>query len=319
MKKIALLIACLVMLAGVGCSKEDTVDVSATFPDVGDLAVHAPVHMADIQVGKVTGIELAGTEALVEISLYPEAQVPEGVTARVRRTSVLGERIIDLVVPEDAGSSTPLLADGDEITDTYTRSDLEDLVAEGQDVLGAIAASDLAIMIDEGARGFGDKGDELRDLLNNYRRIVKVFANRSDEITGLISNMRTFNETLASQAGAHSLSLKNTARSFEVLEEESARLEDAIVSLNRLAVGGQDILHEHTDEMANFFRQMNTILGIVAEEQDEIAGFLKWAPGHNENTQRVEYIEFNQVYQDFVICGLNDNPKDRARRCTKKE
>lgn len=317
MRKIAFLVASLLAVAGVGCSNADTIDVSARFPDVGDLAQHAPVHMADIQVGKVSGIELDGTEAVVQLALYPEANVPEGVTARVRRTSVLGERIVDLVVPEDMATASDPLKDGDEITDTYTRSDLEDLVAEGQDVLGAIAASDLAIMIDEGAKGFGGRGDELRDLLNNYRKIVKVYANRSDEITGLITHMKNFNQTLATQAGSHALSLKNSARSMEVLEEESAELEDAIVSLNRLAVGGQDILHEHTDEMSNFFRQMNTILGILAEEQGHIAGFLKWAPGHNMNTQRVEYIEFNQVYQDFVICGLNDNPKDPARRCKK--
>jgi hypothetical protein len=29
----------------------------------------------------------------------------------------------------------------------------------------------------------------------------------------------------------------------------------------------------------------------------------------------VEFEQFNQVLQQFVICGLNDDPSDPARRC----
>ena len=47
----------------------------------------------------------------------------------------------------------------------------------------------------------------------------------------------------------------------------------------------------------------------------DINGLLHYAQLHNRNTQLVEYQEFNQVVQDFVICGLNDDPSDRARRC----
>jgi ABC-type transporter Mla subunit MlaD len=100
-----------------------------------------------------------------------------------------------------------------------------------------------------------------------------------------------------------------------MLSEESDELERAIVSLNRLAVGGKDILDEHLDEMQSFFRQTRTILGTLEGQQKDIELLLKWAPEHNNNTQLVEYFEFNQIVQDFVICGLNDNPNDPARRC----
>jgi hypothetical protein len=68
--------------------------------------------------------------------------------------------------------------------------------------------------------------------------------------------------------------------------------------------------------MKRFFSQTRTILGVLEEEQATLARFLKWAPGHNYNTQAVEWTEFNQVVQDFVICGLNDDPDNPARRCT---
>ena len=310
-----MLMALCVALVAAGCSRgEEAVKVSARFDDVGDLYVNAPVHLADIQVGKVTDISLDGTQALVEMDIYRDAEVPDSVEARVRRTSVLGERIIDLVIPEDAPSSR-LLTSGDVIEETSVRSDLEDLVDEGSELLGAVAASDLATMIDEGARGFGGQGEEIRGLLTNYNEIVDVYAKRSGQINNLIDSLANFNETIAAQAPAHEQAVINSRRSIEMLNEESDRLETAIESLNRLAIGGSQILRAHSDEMIRFFDQTATIMRVLASEQDSIVRFLKWAPGHNTNTQRVEYAEFNQVVQEFVICGLNDNPRDPVRTC----
>ncbi|MGH2734552.1 MAG: MlaD family protein [Actinomycetota bacterium] len=314
--RLALLLAGAVLVAVFGaCTPSEAVEVTAKFDDVGDLAKDAPVLMADIQVGRVTDIRLADARAVVDMAIDPQAEVPADVVARVRRTSVLGERIIDLVVPEGVPLSSEPLADGAEISDTVVRSDLENLVYEGSDVLGAIAASDLATMINEGGRGFGGQGEELRTLLGSYNKILGAYADRGEQIKSLIDSMNNFNRTIAADSQAHARAIANTERSFELLDEESARLERAIVSLNRLAVGGKDILDAHLDEMKNFFAQMRVILGVLEGQQDDLRLLLKWAPGHNRNTQLVEYTEFNQVVQDFVICGLNDDPDDPARRC----
>lgn len=319
MRRMKLLLAgSLVALLVAGCGG-DVIRATATFEDIGDLALDAPVTMADIQIGQVSDIKLAGNEALVTVELDPEAKVPQDITIRVRRTSVLGERILDIVVPEDLTDSAPLLADGAHIERTEVRSDLENLVAEGVDVFGAIGASELAIMINEGGRGFGGRGQELRNLLSNYRDIITAYSGRSKGIVKLIRSMRGFNETLAAKADDHALSVQNTARSIEMLEEESVRLESAIISLNRLAKGSYSLMNEHLGRMKRFYAQTRVILGVLASEQGSLRKILKWAPGHNYNTQAVEYTEFNQVIQDFVFCGLNDDPSDPARNCEKDE
>ncbi|MGH2820808.1 MAG: MlaD family protein [Actinomycetota bacterium] len=314
MRKLAVLLTCALLVAG--CSPdEDSIMATAHFTDVSDLAEMAPVMMADIQVGEVTDIRLDGHRALVTMSIERKAHVPSDVTARVRRTSVLGERIIDLVPSGSLGESAPMLADGAEIGSTEVRSDLEDLVAEGSDAISAISAADLATMIDEGAEGFGRRGGELRKLLMNYKKIVGAYASRSEQIGRLLSSMASFNETIAAESDSHARAIRNTQRSIEVLDEESLRLIRAIESLDRLSRGSSDLMDAHIDEMEAFFAQMRIILGTLEGQQRSIENLLRYAPGHNRNTQLVEYREFNQIYQDFVICGLNDNPDDPARRC----
>lgn len=316
MRRLLLLFA-ISALAFAACRLPDDgmVTVRASFPDVGDLAASAPVMMADVQIGKVTDIGLADGQAQVTMELRRDAAVPAGVLARVRRTSLLGERIVDLVVPEGTPQDAPPLGDGDRITSTESRPDLEDLVQEGTDVLSPIAASEVATLVNEGAKGFGGRGAQLRELLGNFQSIVHAYAGRTDDIRGFIESLNDFNSTLAAKADAHAQAVANAARGIGMLREESGRLREAVHALARLSVGARSVLEAHADEMGRFFAQMRVILGVLHDEQGSIEQLLNWAPGHNRNTQTTEYDRFVQVLQDFVICGINDDPSDPARNC----
>jgi phospholipid/cholesterol/gamma-HCH transport system substrate-binding protein len=294
---------------------EEDITLTARFDDVADLAPGAPVMLADVTIGKVQEIELDGTRARVTMSVDPAARLPQGAIARVRRESLLGEKIIDFVIPETVPADAPLLQNGAEILQTEVRPDLEDLVREGVDVLGPIAASEVATLVDEGAKGFGGRGDELRTMITNFDAIVSAYARNTDDIRGVIENMGRFNSILATRAQAHARSVANTAQSIGILREEVDRLAAAIRALTRLSVGGRLILEDHSDEMSRFFQQMRVILGALRQEQDSIELLLRYAPLHNRNTQVTEMFEFVQVYQDFIICGMNDDPDDPARRC----
>ena len=317
MRRLGVPVAIAFAVAFVACSMpgDENVTVRARFPDVGDLARSAPVMMADVQIGKVTDIALEQGEALVTMEVSRSARVPHGVAARVRRTSLLGERIVDFVIPPEVAADAPLLQDGDRITQTEYRADLEDLVEEGTDVLAPIAASEVATMVNEGGEGFGGRGEELGTMLRNFSEIVDAYASRSHEIRGVISSLNEFNSTLATRSEAHARSVQNSAQALGMLAEESDRLRAAIHELARLSIGARSLLEEHSDEMARFFAQMRTILDVLRQEEESIEGILHWAPGHNYNTQTTEYKEFVQVLQDIVFCGMNDDPEDPARSC----
>jgi phospholipid/cholesterol/gamma-HCH transport system substrate-binding protein len=177
----------------------------------------------------------------------------------------------------------------------------------------------VATLVDEGAEAFGGRGDELRALLQNFERIVEAYAARTDDIRAVIVSLGRFNSILAEQALAHARSVANSAQAIGILREEVDRLERAITALDRLAVGARRILEDHSDEMHRFFRQMRVILRVLREEEASINKIIRWAPFHNQGTQLTEYKDFVQVYQDLVVCGLNDDPQDPARRCPPPE
>jgi phospholipid/cholesterol/gamma-HCH transport system substrate-binding protein len=303
------------LLAMTACRGSNDIMVSAKFSDIADLVPSAPVMMNDVKVGEVKSISLAGTQALVTMAVDPQANVPQGVIARVRRTSLLGERVVDLQIPDGLSADAPPLRTGTTIRETVVRPDLEDLVTEGNAVLAPITGSEIATLVNEGYKGFGKSGNELGNLLDNYAAIVHAYSTRTGEIRSVIESLNQLNTTVASHASAHAAALRNTQRALDVLRNQSVRLQKAIKALNRLAVGGRGILEAHSAEMSRFFLQMRVILGVLVQEQDAITLLLAKAPLHNRNTQLVEYQEFNQVFQDFVFCGWNNNENDPARNC----
>jgi phospholipid/cholesterol/gamma-HCH transport system substrate-binding protein len=311
-----LVVAVLTSLALAGCSSSHPGTLKARFSDVGDLTKGAPVMMADVTVGKVTGIKLDGYSALVTMSIDRGVQVPRGSTARVRRTSLLGERIVDLMIPDNLPADTPVLGDGATIGRTEVRPDLEDLVKEGSAALGPITESEVATLVNEGYKGFGGRGQQLGALLDNFGVIVKAYAGETDTIRSLISSMNRLNTTVALKAAAHAAAVGNSERALTMLRQESVRLQAAIKALSRLSVGASRIMTQHEDEMARFFSQIQTIMGVLRGQQSAIEGLLRFAPLHNRNTQLVEFLEMNQVLQDFVICGFNEDKSDPARTCT---
>ena len=225
------------------------------------------------------------------------------------------ETAVDLQVPPTVGPDAPLLRNGETIGHTQVLPDLEDLVRSGTNVLAPIAAGEISTLVNEGAKGFGGQGQNLKILLANFHSIVHAYAGRTSQIESVISSLNQFNATLASHASAQARSIANSAKALGVLRSESDRLITAVHALVRLAKGARAILDAHSAQMIRFFAQMHTILGVLRSEQSSIVGALKWAPFHNRNTQLVEYQQFNQVLQDFIFCGMNDSPKDPARKC----
>lgn len=304
----------LALLLG-ACGGSGRIQLTAHFDDAGDLAPAAPVMLSDVQIGKVEEIELADGRAMIVMSIDEGVEVPQGVIARIRRTSLLGERIVDFEIPEDLPPGGPALQDGAVIEETITRPDLEDLVREGTHVLTPIAASEVATLVHEGAEGFGGQGEELGVLLDNFAHIVRAYSGRTTQIRSVVESLDRFNRILGQQVEAHSRSVTNSARAIRVLREETDQLDVTLQALDRLSRGGRWILERHSDEMAHFFRQMRVILNVLRDEQHNIVRLLRWAPYHNRNTQWTEFHDWVQVYQDFIFCGLNEDDQDRARNC----
>src|SRR5262245_37670696 len=71
--------------------------VDASFTSVAGLDDKAAVRVAGVRVGRVDGIRLEGTHALVTLLLEKKVPLTQGASARIANMGLLGDKYVELV------------------------------------------------------------------------------------------------------------------------------------------------------------------------------------------------------------------------------
>jgi len=103
-------------------------DVKAHFQSVSGLTVGAYVEMAGVKIGRVDSVSLEPERkiAIVQMKIDKNIRLSEDVIAAVKTSGLIGDKYIRL----SPGSSDVLLKNGDEIFETESAIDIEDLISK---------------------------------------------------------------------------------------------------------------------------------------------------------------------------------------------
>lgn len=313
-RRLALVI--LVALSLVACAGGDETIAYATFDDVGDLATRSAVKVADVTVGTVTAIELDdGNRARVTLAIDRDVELPERVTARLRKTNVLGERFVEVVPDPSSGGR---LTSGSEIAETTVVPELEELVFAGTDLVAAVAADQLAGAIEAGATGLGGRGGTLNALLDDLTEVVSTYEANSADIVRLVGGLDAFLAEVGPEAELHGRAVSELLRFNEVLAAEDERLLDTLADVRALATTGTDIITAHRARIDDFFRRINAITDELVARDDDLSRLFFELQRHNNSTIEGVNSEHAQIILDFIVCGLNDEPGDPVRSCEER-
>ena len=304
-----MLCSALVGLGTSGCllSSTPTLTSTAYFSDVGNLVAGAPVQMAGVSVGNVQSINLVGSRAKVVLSIQKSARVPSNVSARAEQSTVLGEEVVQLVVPQSsAGSPTHLLANSSRIGATTLVPGIQQFVAGGTAVLGSIGTSQLAALVNAGGQGFGGQALTLRHLIGNLNTMMAGYSSRDSEIKTLISSMSRLDSSLAPHAAANAQALSNLSKTVSILDAQSQNFIRLLKGLDHLSLQGHSLLTQQLSQMDFQLSGLAGITGTLDHQQAAIATLLEQLPGHNMTLHDVTVNRFSQVINSMILCGLPD-------------
>lgn len=313
---LVLAVPALVALALAGCGN-GSYEVTATFDDVSDLTSNGAVKIADVRVGRIAGIELTeDNRARATLELDGEHTIPREVTARLRKTNVLGERYVELVPDQTADQGADgELAHGDEIADTVIVPEIEEAIFTGTEIVAAVSADAFAGSIAAGAEGLGGRGETLGGVLDDLGATVSAYDTASDDLVRLVEGLEGFVGEAGPEADLHGEALAETARFFEVLEEEDDRLVDALDEARSLARTGTDIIRTHRQRMDDGLRRLDGVTDEVVAQRADLDRL--WAEVHEHNAHTFPGVnsEFAQILLDLAVCGANTTPGDAVRAC----
>ncbi|MCK4378481.1 MAG: outer membrane lipid asymmetry maintenance protein MlaD [Deltaproteobacteria bacterium] len=114
-------------LGGIDLFGGNYTKVYAQFDSVSGLKKGSRVEIAGVLVGKVDKISLNQDDmATVELLIFPEVKLQTDVIASIKTQGIIGDKFIKI----SPGGDDSHLGDGDQITETESVIDLEDLISK---------------------------------------------------------------------------------------------------------------------------------------------------------------------------------------------
>lgn len=102
--------------------------ITATFDNIGDLKVRAPVTVAGVRIGEVNDINLDEHTFKARVSMLIDKQqyLPNDSSAAILTAGLIGANYIQIT----PGYSDQMIKQGEEITETHPAIILEDLIGQ---------------------------------------------------------------------------------------------------------------------------------------------------------------------------------------------
>ncbi|MFD0487370.1 MCE family protein [Saccharopolyspora spinosporotrichia] len=243
------------------------------FADVLDLVPQSGVKVDDIAVGKVESVELApdGRTAQVTVVVNGDVDLPANAVARLRQSSLLGEKFVELA-PSDVESPRGRLADGARIP--AARNDRS---PEVEEVFGA-----LSLLLNGGGIGqiqninqelndaLGGNESAARQLLGNLDTFIGGLDEHRGEITRALDGVNRLAATLERDKPLIDTTLTDLSPGIDALSQQREALVAMLKSLGELSDVSVDTVNRSKDDLVADLRALEPTLRRLAESGDRL-------------------------------------------------
>lgn len=277
----------------------------ARFDDVQHLVIGHSVRVADVTVGTVTGLRLDGYDAVVEMSIVDDRELPVGTVASVSATSLLGENYVRLRFPDEV--EAPFHEDGDELPTSSADASFEELTIQLLGVLRAIEGRDVADIVDAGATAIGGRGDELGGLLQRLDELGDGLTGQSEQLITALDSFGQLGSDLAARAESFGSSIERTAEATGTLAAQGDRVVVLLEELTRAAATlDANVLAPHRATLDRILDQLAPVADVLAEDADTLIALLEalrtaspLLPRMIEDHEALSY----GIFDTFVVPG----------------
>lgn len=254
------------------------ITISADFDDVLDLVPQSSVKVDNVAVGRVSTIRLNtdGRSASIELKVNGDVDLPAGTTARLKQTSLLGEKYVALIKP-----ATPQAGPA---VRTGTHLGLADTseAAQVEQVLGALSlilnGGDVAKFQDisrELQKISAGRPQQIKAFLSQMNTFVAALDDRKGSITAALDGLNTLSKTLNGERGKIVRALDGLSPGMKVLVDQRKQLVSMLSALDRLSTVTVDTLNASQDDIVADFKLLQPILDQLAKSGSDLPNSLQ--------------------------------------------
>jgi phospholipid/cholesterol/gamma-HCH transport system substrate-binding protein len=236
------------------------------------------VRTNDVPVGVVREVRLApdGWTAEVQMSVNGDVALPANAMAKLRQTSLLGEKFVELADPT-MGPPQGKLADGAVIP-----LDRTDVGAQVEEVLGALSlllngggVEKIQTISRELNAAMSGNEDQIRSLVDNLNVFVGTLNQQRGDIVRALDSVDRLSRTLVTQRAKIANVLDNLQPGLDVLNQQRGLLVTTLQSLQRLSGVATDVINRSQANTVADLQRLEPILGNLIAAGDALPGSLQ--------------------------------------------
>jgi len=270
---------------------------SAEFSEAAGLGADDEVRIAGVKVGKVTDVELSGSNVLVTFKVK-DAWVGDETSAAIKIKNVLGQKYLALE------------PDGRDVLDpslpiprnrTVAPYDVLEAFRGLAETTNAVDTTQLAQSFEVISETFGDTPDDVKGALTGLQQLSTTISSRDQQLATLLSNTRKISDTLADRDAEVVKLLQDGNLLLEEINNRREAISTLLSGTQALAKELSGLVADNQKQLGPVLTSLDQLTGMLQRNQDALAqGIKNMAPFYRLFNNAVG----NGRWFDNYICGL---------------
>lgn len=238
---------------------------SAYFADVGGLSAGAWVEVSGYRAGKVSGIELDRTGALVTFEIDKNIHVGERTEAAIKTKSLLGSKVLD-VTPRGTGNLDRAIP----IDRTVSPYQLPDALGDLATTISGLNTDQLSESLATLAQTFADTPADLKNAVQGVARLAQVLNTRDAQLRNLLDNAAKATTVLAKRTDQVVSLVKDSNALLAQLRTQSAALDQISANISSVSQQLKGFIADNRPQLRPALDKLNGVLAIVDKHKEHV-------------------------------------------------
>jgi phospholipid/cholesterol/gamma-HCH transport system substrate-binding protein len=245
--------------------------IAADFDSAPGLRANVEVTYLGVRVGTIRSLDLRDEVVRVEMAIDRGTDLPEGLTAAIRRKSAVGEPYVALEPPEGYEAGGPYVDHGAREVIPLERTSVPlsygDLFSSLDDLVDAVPAVELGSVLDELATALDGRGPALRQLFESGEDLTTTLAERSEVFDQLAGELTRLTAVVAAERDDVGRSFDNLAALAGTLAATSDDLDRLLDDAPAFALQVETLLRASLDDLGCTFAGIGGLFEAIGDEE----------------------------------------------------
>lgn len=248
----------------------ETYTVHAKFENALNLPDQAKVKIGGSDVGVVSNIQTKNFEAIVDLKISKDIDLPVGSTAELRQATPLGDVFVAVSKPKvKADPGTPMLHDGDTLglDKTSAGATVEELLISVSLLFNGGGVAALTKLTSEMDSIVGGRGDRIAHLLNEMTGVVGSLNDNSARIDSVLAQFSTLATTLESKHSELGQVADTLPQMIGAVAENNRAIGDLLQKISTTSAALGDYANTSSDQLSDLLDNVHKLMTALSQTE----------------------------------------------------